>query len=165
MKDTYQIAVATTEDIPGILDLQEHNQLDRGGMLSVRLSREWLEAVMAAMPVMVARRDGRIVGFLVSSTITAMGHVPVIQKTLAVHPAVAGAYLYGPICVAESERGRGIAVRLFDALRRRLPGREGVLFIRGDNVASLRAHERMGMRKTGEFMHDNLVHVVLAYTG
>jgi hypothetical protein len=35
---------------------------------------------------------------------------------------------------------------MFEALRARLLGREGVLFIRRDSAASLRAHGRMGNR-------------------
>jgi GNAT superfamily N-acetyltransferase len=31
------------------------------------------------------------------------------------------AYIYGPICVAESERGHGLATALFAELRERLP--------------------------------------------
>jgi L-amino acid N-acyltransferase YncA len=84
---------------------------------------------------------------------------------LRAYPVGANGYLYGPICIAESERGRGLAGRLFRALRRELPGREGVLFIRRDNPASLRAHAKMGMREMAEFIHDDAVHVVLAYIG
>jgi predicted GNAT family acetyltransferase len=60
-------------------------------------------------------------------------------------------YLYGPVCVAESERGKGLARALFEELRARLPGRPAMLFVRADNAASLRAHRKMGM-------HD-LVHI------
>jgi L-amino acid N-acyltransferase YncA len=46
---------------------------------------------------------------------------------------------------------------VFAALRARLPGREGVLFIRRDNAASLKAHARMGMREVAEFTHGGAV--------
>jgi hypothetical protein len=36
---------------------------------------------------------------------------------------------------------------MFAELRELLPGREGILFIRTDNVVSLRAHQKMGMRQ------------------
>jgi hypothetical protein len=54
---------------------------------------------------------------------------------------------------------------MFAALRARLPGREGVLFIRRDNAASLRAHERMGMREVAGFAHGGTGMAVLAYMG
>jgi L-amino acid N-acyltransferase YncA len=54
---------------------------------------------------------------------------------------------------------------VFAALRARLPGREGVLFIRRDNAASLKAHARMGMREVAEFTHGGAVFAVLSYVG
>jgi hypothetical protein len=46
-----------------------------------------------------------------------------------------------------------------------LPGREGVLFIRCDNDASLRSHARMGMRQVAKFDHDGARFAVLSYVG
>ena len=68
-------------------------------------------------------------------------------------------------CVAEEVRGRGLAGAMFAALRARLPGQEGVLFIRRDNAASLRAHEKMGMREVAWFTHGGAEMAVLAYVG
>jgi predicted GNAT family acetyltransferase len=66
---------------------------------------------------------------------------------------------------AEQARGRGLAGATFAALRARLPGREGVLLIRRGNVASLRAHARMGMREVAGFTHGGAETAVLAYVG
>jgi L-amino acid N-acyltransferase YncA len=84
---------------------------------------------------------------------------------LKVYSGTPNAYNYGPICVAESERGRGLAGAMFAALRARLPKREGVAFIRRDNPTSLLAHKKMGMQEVAEFTHDGLVYVVVAYGG
>ncbi len=54
---------------------------------------------------------------------------------------------------------------MFEALRARLPGREGILFIRRDNAASLRAHEKMGMRDVAGFTHGGAAFAVLSYVG
>jgi L-amino acid N-acyltransferase YncA len=159
----YEITLATSADIAGILELQEQNLSSRGGTLSLALSREWFERTLTEMPVIVARSEGRVVGFLVSSSFAAFSQVPVVEAMLRVHSGGNRAYIYGPICVARSERGHGLAARLFAALRMQLPGREGVLFIRRDNAASLRAHLKMGMQEVGEFTHGDVVHAVLAY--
>ena len=74
-----------------------------------------------------------------------------------------GGLLEGQDVVAASERGRGLAKQLFAALRLQLPGREGILFIRRDNVASLKAHLKMGVQEVAEFTHGGIVHAVLAY--
>ena len=81
-------------------------------------------------------------------------------------PGEPGAYVYGPICVSDAARGRGVARMLFERLRAELPGREGILFIRSDNEASLRAHQRLaGMRVRGEFSVDGVSFVVLSFAG
>ncbi len=45
------------------------------------------------------------------------------------------------------------------------PGREGVLFVRRGNAASLRAHARMGMREVAGFAQGDAEMGVLAYVG
>ncbi len=45
--DACEIVPAMPEDIDSILDLQERNQPERGGALSARLPRRWLEAAVA----------------------------------------------------------------------------------------------------------------------
>jgi predicted GNAT family acetyltransferase len=84
---------------------------------------------------------------------------------LDAYPATPDAYVYGPICVSEEERGQGLAQAMVAELRRLEPGREGVLFIRRDNAASLRAHTKMGMREVADFMFDGKDYVVLSYVG
>lgn len=165
MVDDYEITLATEDDIDGVLDLQERSLPHRGGTLSARFPRAWFATAITALPVIVARRDGRVVGYLVSSPLTAHADVPVVQAMLRAYRGMSDAYVYGPICVDEAERGRGLAGAMFAALRARLPGREGVLFIRRDNAASLRAHARMGMREVAEFTHDDAAFAVLSYVG
>jgi L-amino acid N-acyltransferase YncA len=165
MVEDYEITLATADDIDGVLDLQERNLPHRGGTLSARFPRAWFATAITALPVIVARRDGRVVGYLVSSPLTAHAGVPVVQAMLRAYRGTSDAYVYGPICVDEAERGRGLAGAMFAALRARLPGREGLLFIRRDNAASLRAHARMGMREVAGFTHDDAVFAVLSYVG
>ena len=160
-----EVALATPDDVSGILDLQARNLSNRGGSLSVAFSRDWFETAVADAQVIVARRNGRAVGYLVFCTFAAQAHVPLVQAMLKVYPGTPNAYNYGPICVAESERGRGLAGAMFAALRARLPGREGVAFIRRDNTASLLAHRKMGMQEVAEFTHGGVVFVVVAYGG
>jgi L-amino acid N-acyltransferase YncA len=117
------------------------------------------------MPVIVARQTGQVVGYLVSSTLEAYAEVPVVQTMLQAYRGAPDAYVYGPICVEKTERGRGVAGAMFEALRARLPGREGVLFIRRDNEASLKAHAKMGIREVAGFKYDGTDFAVLSYVG
>jgi hypothetical protein len=54
---------------------------------------------------------------------------------------------------------------MFMELRRLEPGREGVLFIRRDNEASLRAHARMDMREVAGFQFKGFDFAVFSYRG
>ena len=163
--DDEEIGLAASDDIAGMLELQRRNVIDRGGSLSVEFSREFFERAILEMPVIVARRGGRVIGYLVSAPIAEQAHVPIVEAMLRAYQGSVGAYLYGPICVALTERGRGVAGRLFSALRKQLPGREGILFVRRDNVASLRAHAKMGISEVAEFTHKGDTHAVLSYVG
>jgi len=164
--DNREIVPATPEDIDGILDLQGRNQPERGSTLSARLPREWLEAAVADMPVILAKKERRVVGYLISASRERYGGVPVVEAMLRSYPGASpDAYVYGPVCVDEEALGRGLAAAMFAALRARLPGREGVLFIRRDNAASLRAHEKMGMREVARFIQGGAEMAVLAYVG
>lgn len=161
-----EIGPATADDVDGILALQAENQPERGGTLSAALPRERIAAMVAGpMPVIVARRAGHVVGYVIAAEPREVRHIPIIAATLQTYRGDDAAYVYGPICVAATERGRGLAQRLFEALRSRLPGREGVLFIREDNGPSLRAHEKMGMRRVGTFDFAGAAIAVLAYRG
>jgi predicted GNAT superfamily acetyltransferase len=159
-----EIALATRGDIVGILDLQEQNLLGRGGLLSVRLPGAFIEAALDDLPQIVARRDGKIVAYLLAGSRSVHAQTPIIKAMFRAYSGSHDAYIYGPICVAESERGHGLATALFAELRERLPERECVAFVRRDNAASLRAHLKMGMKDVASFEHDGVAHAVLAFT-
>ncbi len=161
----YEIGPATRDDIGEILDLQDRNLRSKGGALSVAFSAAWFETAIDDMPVIVARRAGRVVGYVVSTPLATQAHDPIIQAMLRAYPVSPGTYIYGPICVAQGERGRGLAGAMVAALRQRLPAREGFTFIRGDNTVSLEVHSRLGMRQVAEFTHGRAAYVVVAYVG
>ena len=165
MSDGIGIGAAGVRDLDGILALQEANLPEHGGTLSAKLSREQLEAMLADLPLLVARRGGSVVGYLLAASKPTVAAVPVIRAMLGAYAGAADAYVYGPIVVAEAERGRGLAQLLFESLRKRLPGREGILFIRADNSVSLRAHAKMGVVPRGTFRHNDRDFVVLSYKG
>ena len=163
--DELDIGLATPDDVAGILVLQDANQADRGGTLSARLPRQWFEQTIAEMPVVVARRGGKIVGYAVTSSIEAQLSIPIVQAMMKVYDAPAGSYIYGPVCVAETERQRGVASAMVAALRARLPGRNSFSFIRADNAPSLTAHTKMGMRVAAEFSLGDVGYVVVDLPG
>ena len=89
--DDHEITQATAGDIDGILELQGRNQPERGGALAARLPGEWLEAAVADMPVIVARRNRRVVGYLISASREAYAGVPVVAAMLRAYNAALSA--------------------------------------------------------------------------
>jgi len=160
-----EISRATEIDLDGIMELQAANQPEHGGSLSASLPRSRIAQMMRAMPLIVARRRGRISGFLMTSTREMNADVPIIGAMLAAYPGAPDAYVYGPICVSAEARGQGLAQAMFAELQRLLPGREGILFIRRDNPASLRAHAKMGMREVAGFLFNGSDYIALSYVG
>jgi L-amino acid N-acyltransferase YncA len=158
----YEIRIATAEDIPDLLALQSENQISRGGALSIEFPAIWFEHVIREMPIVIARRDRQLVGYLVSSTREATQNFPLIQAKFSAYPAKRGAYNSGPLCIDAKERGHGLAVKLFDLQKSLLVGREGVAFIRRDNAASRAAHAKYGFLEVAEFSHLGVKYLVAA---
>lgn len=164
-KGEVNIIRASEGDLDGILELQAANQSDRGGTLSASMPRFKIAETMREMPLIVARRGVCIVGFLMTWSREMTTDIPIINAMLAAYPGASDAYVYGPICVAAEERGNGLAQAMFSELRRLVPAREGILFIRRDNLASLQAHEKMGIKEVGGFVFGASEFSVLSYIG
>ncbi|WP_232496442.1 GNAT family N-acetyltransferase [Methylotenera versatilis] len=118
--------------------------------------------MMQAMPLIVARRNSHVTGFLMMTTRAMNADIPIIKAMFTAYEGSADAYVYGPVCVGAEERRKGLAQAMFAELKRLQPGREGVLFIRLDNEASLRAHIRMGMKETAKFRFNGSDYLVFS---
>src|SRR5215470_10315319 len=96
------IEVATRDDLPGILDLQERNLTEHGGSLSVRWSAEWFQTAVGEMPIIVARSGERVVGYLVSTPQSAQAQNPIIQAMLAAYRPSAELLSMGQFALSRS---------------------------------------------------------------
>lgn len=159
------VGLAGPEDVDGILALQARNQIAVGGSLAASLPRARVLAMMATTPMVVARKDGAILGFLMTSERQLNADIPIVRAMMEVHPGAPDAYIYGPVCVDDAARGQRLAQAMFQTLRNAAPGREGILFIRQDNAPSLAAHRRMGMAEGGVFDHGGHAYAVFSYLG
>jgi L-amino acid N-acyltransferase YncA len=164
MRANYETGLATSNDISAIVAMQEPNLHENGGGLSVRQTADWFRRTMLEMPIVVARRDGVVVGYALATSIAAKSHVGIVQTMLRAFPAPPTCYLYGPVCVAESERGNGVAGMMYQEMRMRLPGWTAMSFVRSDNMPSLKANRKMGKKELGEFIHDGASYIVFAFT-
>jgi L-amino acid N-acyltransferase YncA len=146
-------------DLEQILALQRANLEDgraaddvaRDGFVTVRHTAEILGAMHAIEPSIVARDDGRVVGYALVMPLETRALVPVLGsmfERLDTLPALAGLryYVMGQICVAASHRGRGVVEAMYRGHRERLAGRFDAVVteIAMRNVRSMRAHQKVG---------------------
>ncbi|WP_248805251.1 GNAT family N-acetyltransferase [Pseudomonas sp. MWU13-2100] len=159
----YRINLATAADIEGIAQLLQANAPSQGGSLTGEFPLDKVrQMALGGSPVVVASRDDRVVGVLFSAAKDMHPAPPSIKAMLKAWPGTPDAYVYGPACIASTERGQGLLPRLYAQLQQHCPGREAILFIRRDNSASLRAHERLGMREVAGFTLEGDEYAVLS---
>ena len=82
----YDISLATPNDVLGILALQEPNLPDSGGSLSVRLTADRFKDAILENSVVAGRRDGKVVGYVLGTSLAAKAHVGIIQTMLRTFP-------------------------------------------------------------------------------
>ena len=111
--------------------------------------------------IIVAMDGARLLGVLFTSE-TARASAPPVLAMLAAWPGSADAYVYGPVCIDEAARGKGVLEALHADLVRRRPGREAILFIKANNPRSLHAHARLGMVQVASFTLHGEVFAILS---
>ena len=111
--------------------------------------------------IIVAMDGARLLGVLFTSE-TARASAPPVLAMLAAWPGSADAYVYGPVCIDETARGKGVQGLLHADLVRRRPGREAILFIKANNPRSLHAHARLGMVQVASFTLHGEVFAILS---
>lgn len=165
IRENIIIKRADSADLEGIIKLQSENQKSQGGTLSGELDANQIEEMMKDMPQIVAYVNDVIAGFLLttSQTVHKKRNVPIVNAMFTSYGGKIDSYIYGPVCVSKIQRGKGLAQLMFKELLLQEPNREGILFIQNDNEASLRAHEKMGIKKVGDFSFNNTDFSVFAY--
>jgi L-amino acid N-acyltransferase YncA len=173
---------ATSEDISAILDVQAANFIDnlddaerQDGFLSVELTRKQLDEMANSVGVMVATDGVRLAGYLCASECDFNRQFPLLAgmlqrfASLTYHERPLNSYrlfIYGPVCLDQSYRGRGLLQGLYEALRNEVAGRfeVGVAFVAENNPHSLRAHvDCLGMVRVGDFRFGGQGYHILAF--
>src|SRR5215470_18551107 len=164
MLGDYDISLGRPEDIPDILVLQEANLAEAGGGLTARQTADWFRHAILEKSLVVGRTERKVIAYVLGTSLAAKAHVMVVQTMLRNFPPPPDCYLYGPVCVAETQRGKGLAGALFQVLQTQMAGRPAMTFVRADNIASLRAHRKMVMSELGSFVHADVSYIALGYS-
>jgi hypothetical protein len=144
--------LAELPDVGFISALLTANVGNRGGMLLGQWPPDAIERRISngQLIVLATSEEGGLLGVLLTSE-KGFGDTPPVQAMLKAWPGRADAYVYGPVCISEEARGRGVLEALYAKLQAVRPGREAILFIREDNPRSLKAHLRLGMREVARY--------------
>jgi len=149
--DRSVIRLATLHDLTGITALLQANSAGRGGTLNGDFPADKVEGMLrrAGARTVVAQRDEAITGVLFSAIPTQ--HEPeMINAMLHAWPPGWHCWLYGPACISEAERGKGLLKRLYHHMCQYHQGAP-VLFIQAQNSRSIQAHQRLGMYPVAQF--------------
>jgi hypothetical protein len=129
----------------------------------VRQTADWLKRTMAERPAVMARRDNKVAGYTVTTTLAWSAHAAIVEVMLRSFAAPPQCYLYGSAYVAESEGGKGLANAKFVRLRAELPDRPAMTFVVADDLPSLKAQHKMGMQRLDIFTHDGIPYIAFRY--
>ncbi len=157
--------VQTDDDLRQILDLQRENHKTNiseivkreQGFVTVRHSWEQLSGMHEATPQIIAKAEGRVVGYALAMLPTAATLIPDLQPMFVLLDQIfwqnkkltdCRYYVMGQVCVAQSHRGQGVFDGLYQKHRELYRSDFDLLVteVSAGNGRSLRAHERVGFR-------------------
>ena len=142
----YGVSLTTPDDISGILVLQEPNLPGSGGSLAVRLTEDWFRRAISEKSIVVGRGNRKVVGMCreLRSQQKRMWRLsrPCCALSL-LHPIV----ICMSVCVAGTERAKGLAGAMFKTLLKHKNGRPAMTFVKADNEMSFRVARQNGNGK------------------
>jgi L-amino acid N-acyltransferase YncA len=173
---------AKDEDIPAILDVQAANFIGnlsdaerQDGFLSVKFTRRQFEEMASHVGVIIAAAESGLAGYLCASSCEFNRSFPLLAAMMRQFDAIdyrgrsltsSRVFIYGPVCIDRSYRGRGLLRGLYETLLQEVVGRYdiGVAFVAGDNPHSLLVHvDGLGMTHVGEFTFSGKQYRILAF--
>src|SRR5262245_7844259 len=176
------IVRATRADYARILELQSANfvanptaEERQGGFLSAEFTLSQVVAISEDLGILAALDGNRIIGYLCAHRPDLAPLPAVVEAMLRTCRTAAfggrviaetALFVYGPVCVARSHRGRGVLRRLYCGVLARLAGKfeVGVTLVSDDNPHSLQAHVAgLGMADVARFSHASRAYHLLAF--
>lgn len=125
--------------------------------------------------IVVACDDQQVVGFVCAARCDSRSQPPIIKSMVGEFGRLSlqgrrlssyRTFVYGPVCIDRSHRGRGLLRLLYDALKVEMAGKYevGAGFVAEDNGHSLRAHvDGLGMDDVGRFEYGERGYRVVAF--
>jgi len=178
-----EIRLAAPGDFSGVLQLQAEYfignlaaEARKGGFVSAEFTTQQLEDIAKDVALLVAVEQHHVVGYLCAASCEYYRRFPLLAALMRRFPDVTysgrrldayRSFIYGPVCIDRSQRGRGLLVALYEELLRvvRSTYEIGVALISNANRPSYEAHVRkLGMTAIGEYEFEGHQYGILAFT-
>jgi L-amino acid N-acyltransferase YncA len=173
---------ATPLDMDGVFQLQAASFIgnlraeDRAeGFVSVEFTAQQFDAMAADCALIVAVEQQQVLGYLCSASVDYCRQFPLLAALIQRFPELRYAespldsyrtFIYGPVCIARSQHGRGLLHALYQELLRAISVRYdlGVALISKENPRSFEAHVRkLGMTHVGEYEFRDQQYDIVAF--
>ena len=183
MSSELSISTLHDSDIQEIAKLQEENLRTnltadqmQDGYLSLGFSDEQFRAFDRDLGVVVARAEGRVVGYCCVSSATFNAQFPILDKIVsglsdyeipgtAEKATEATTSIYGPACIAKDFRGQGVLQLVFDkAVTLSIAAGYAFCFsfVSVENQRSLVAHLKLPFQEVGTVSFNENEYSVIA---
>ena len=182
MLEQISLETATTEDISGILDLQElylvsnlTDQEKMSGFVTTPFTEDLLQEVIAQNGLFIAKLEGKIIAYAFAASWQFFSQWPIFEYMISLFEKfkykdfyfdTLTSFQYGPVCIHKNYRGQGLLQILFEFMRINLKKRFtlSITFINKINIPSTKAHvEKLKWTIIYEFEFNNNQYYALAY--
>ena len=156
----------TDNDLNGILSLQKANlasnltneELASQGFVTVVHGFEELRRMNYIEPHIIAKRDDKVIAYLLAMTSASKEKIPVLEPMFEVFDSIyfnnkpVSAYNYivvGQVCVDKAFRGQGVLDNCYEAYKKTFKDKYdfAITEIAIRNTRSINAHKRIGFRQ------------------
>ena len=156
---TRKMVLADCEHVAPLL--QKNSQSNHGGLFGEYPLKKVEGMFRTSLTTVIAEEGDRVAGVVFSFSVDSDSLPPVAKKIVELYPDLTrDDWFYGPVCIDENFRGQGLLAQLCDKICALNTGRP-IAFINSDNIASLKAHEKVGFTEAGRFKLDNVDWYVL----
>ena len=181
MKKDIRFSVATFDDIPIVLQLQNSylvsnlsDEQKKGGFVTTPFTVEQLSEVIRQEGLFLAKENKNLVAYCFAASWHYFSAWPIFEYMMSMFPnwsflnqkiTVENTFQYGPICIDIPYRGQGLINELVEFMRINMVKRYpiAVTFINKINVASYKAHtQKLAWKVIAEFDFNNNQYNVLA---
>ena len=178
----YHYLIATPEHIPAIEALQAENLVSnlsedqqKDGFVTTPFTREQLLDAIENHGIFLCANNDEIVAYLVCASWQYFSKWPIFAHMVTLFPALTycgetptidNSYQYGPICIAEAHRGKGILQGIFPFARTEMNKRYpyAITFVNKRNPRSYAAHIRkLGLDEISTFQFNDQEYWMLGF--